>query len=196
MRTIYINTESVISALFLLGYDFLDPLTISSVLAELVKAIHEEKRILDGNDEYECEFSTDIALSDAMEACLDLSFGARLKDGCDMDSNVASYCKLDGEYLSLGQYINKKNNRLLASFIERYVDLRSVLMRKITTYGYQNINLFKSLFCDKERDILFDVFGFKDMLLKRELKSTYTRGGSSKDKLTAEDIKLLQKSLE
>jgi len=152
---IKVNTENLLSALIILGYDKIDSFTFTAIMANM--------NLFDS--EYEIEFVKDSELSKPFLYCVDsnIPFMYSIKENCNLSTNVSSAMKLNGIEYTFKEYISSPNNVLLAEFIDKYIDLKMIIIRKLITYGVDNINNFPHLFCDKEKNIIMEIFGINEM---------------------------------
>jgi hypothetical protein len=152
MRKIKVNTESLISALFLLGYDKVDALLYTLVLGATRIAYNK----LDKTKMYELDFMVDDTLSRVFDNCIKSNpiTMVELKDGYSMNTDVSKYCNLKDGTITFGEYISNDNNTLLAFFIKNNVNMEEVVCTKVCRLGINNISNFSSMFSEKEKNIV------------------------------------------
>lgn len=158
MKSINVNVESIASALFILGYERIDPITYTRVLAQLSLASQQNKFIEYDNSRYFLSFNFGEEFSNCFWKCISTVDGISLSDDIDMDTDISQLMNLSNEKVSLRDYINTMNNRLLFLYIKEYVDLKEIVRYKIQLYGEDYINNFSLLFCDFERKQFEDIF--------------------------------------
>lgn len=134
-----INTEDLITALLLAGFDKVDSTLITFTLGYIS---------LNSGSLGDFEFKAE-KLSWTFNNFIVSEQGAyRLKEGFDLDTNVSP---IEGRKISLRRILHI--NRKLLSYIES-LDFTPILTRKIEAIGYDRISSFESLFCDKEKQII------------------------------------------
>lgn len=108
---IIITPEKLLSALFLLGYERIHPVFYSLLMSKIISSdseiIYDEK-----------EFS------DVFKMCAILDEnGYHLKNGINMDYNVAKYCDTNRRYCTFRNYIDVEDNRVILDYIISNFDL-------------------------------------------------------------------------
>lgn len=175
MKRITINTENLISALFILGFEQIDSFFLTAIMANLSINSRKNKfyQIILEDEHYDCilDFKQDTELSKPFFKFVDVNFMTKLKDGINMDSDVAKVIELNNVNYSFRQYISSLNNRLLAKYIEQNIDLSKIVIEKISVYGKDNVMYFKDIFSDKEKSMLLEIFGINDMIRKDIIQS-------------------------
>lgn len=130
-----INTENIISALFVLGFDNVDSSLFTFVLGKISQDINNEFKFVDSDFSYAFYENT-------------------LFDG-------VSYKLIDGYKLNTSKekgynnFINKilfTNDRLI-DYISN-LDFREIVFRKVEFIGYNNIDRYGYLFSNKEKEII------------------------------------------
>lgn len=152
MRKIKVNTEAVISALFLLGYDKVDALLYTFVLGAMKNAYNKLGR----TKMYDLDFVVDDSLSRVFDNCIKSNSitVVELKDEYNMDTDVSKYCNLKEGTITFLEYIDNANNRFLAFFIENNINMEELVCEKVRRLGINNIRNFSSMFSDKEKKIV------------------------------------------
>lgn len=168
MRKVRVNTEALVSALLLLGFDKIDALLYTYVLGSLKSTYNNERK----NMMYEFDFFVDDSLSRVMSNCIkpNPTMVIELKDGIDLDTDVSRFCNLKDDTISLGEYIDNSNNRLLATFIEGRLNIEEIVCFKVRRLGIENINNFASLFSIKEKEIIERKMNIKVGNQKKKIK--------------------------
>lgn len=175
---IKVNTENLVCSLFILGYECLEPFMYTKVLSTIIGLTKKDKTFLVNvdNEKYDCEivFENDrIGFSEEISSFIDVSFGSCLNSKYNMDNKVGPFMKLNCDDYSFEKYIKPLNNKLLACYISQYVDLYKILIDKINSYNslFGYIDNYSEILCDKERDMILDIFGINDMLERRAKNS-------------------------
>lgn len=168
---ININTQNIISSLFLLGFDKLDPFIITATISNITINLRENKEVQlktgEENSTYEIKFTSDDKISKSFEKIVDMDFITKLKDGFTMDTDIAKIINLNNISMTVKQYLNTNNNRLLVQYIKENVDLRKIILEKISTYQQTNPDYIKEAFSNKEKIMIMEIFGLNDIF--REL---------------------------
>jgi hypothetical protein len=175
MEKINVNVEQVMSALFLLGFDKFDTHMYTSIIADLCKRNDRARTVTLDEKEYECkiEFIKDGGLSSTFLSCIDITpCWIKLKNGCDLQTNIAPAMGSEHRNYTFENYISSLNNRLLAGYISQYVDLKDIVIQKIKKYSeFVHQDDLPDFFSDKERGIILDIFGINDMFRRNAEKS-------------------------
>lgn len=168
---ININTQNIISSLFLLGFDKLDPFIITATISNITINLRENKEVQLKNGEeystYEIKFTSDDKISKSFEKIVDMDFITKLKDGFTMDTDIAKIINLNNISMTVKQYLNTNNNRLLVQYIKENIDLRKIILEKISAYQQTNPDYIKEAFSNKEKIMIMEIFGLNDIF--REL---------------------------
>jgi len=188
MATIKINTQNILSALFLLGYDKVDAYMFTAMMGELSnKSKNNEKSLCTlYNEEYECdlEFTKDDPFDSIFSKCITPYFGGyMLKENINLNTDISRLFGFENTVLFLEDYISSNNNKLLSSYINNSIDMNKIIIKKIITYGLENTNNYPNLFCNKEKEIIYNMFGTKDMHEKQEKSAKYTLSRRLEDDL-------------
>ncbi len=161
MLNVYVKTESIISSLFLLGFDKVDPYLV----AMLSGAIYTQKRDVSfyaveiKGEKHSCilkEAHSD-ELSPVFNKYFEFNGTYSIKDGYTLDSKI----KINlfyGEY-SLRDYLNSTNNIALAAYITNYIDLESIMDKKVKAIGFDKIKGVSHLFSNKEKEYIYANYG-------------------------------------
>lgn len=168
---ININTQNIISSLFLLGFDKLDPFIITATISNITINLRKNKEVqLKTGEEYsvyEIKFTSDDKISKSFEKIVDMDFITKLKDGFTMDTDIAKIINLNNISMTVKQYLNTSNNRLLVQYIKENIDLRKIILEKISAYQQTNPDYIKEAFSNKEKIMIMEIFGLNDIF--REL---------------------------
>lgn len=168
---ININTQNIISSLFLLEFDKLDPFIITATISNITINLRKNKEVqLKTGEEYsvyEIKFTSDDKISKSFEKIVDMDFITKLKDGFTMDTDIAKIINLNNISMTVKQYLNTSNNRLLVQYIKENIDLRKIILEKISAYQQTNPDYIKEVFSNKEKIMIMEIFGLNDIF--REL---------------------------
>ena len=150
-----INTETVVSSLFKVGFDKVDPILYTFVLAKI--SMDDKKQLFKFKDQ-----KTSLTF-DKLVDYNGLIF--KLKDGLQMDTNVSVYnglifklkddlqmdtnVSLYGVNTQVGNLLITNHN--LIKYLNN-LDFSEIVLKKAETYGMQNID--ESTFSNKELKIL------------------------------------------
>ena len=178
MTKILVDTESVLSSLFLLGYDKVDAAMFTQIMLQL--KLHSYRKseceCYLYNKKFNCylEHKLDDELSNSFLNITEyFNGGYKILDNLKMNSDVSDLVGLDNECL-LVNYLGTNNNRLLASYIDNKIDMVNVIMNKIYSYKIiNNYDNYPDLFCDKEKEILYKTFGIDKLHEKQEKTARY-----------------------
>ena len=179
MLKIKARTENILSSLFILGYDKIDAYMYTTILGKLNSECNKDDVIIYrpmGEQEYYCEleYKEDKKLSDAFLSCIDNHYGGyKLKDENSMNTNVAPFLGLNGVDYSFKNYICSTNNKLLANYINKKINMEEIIVKKINAYGVANIKNYPDLFCNKEKEIMYRMFGIEQMHMEQEKSARY-----------------------
>ena len=136
-----INSEILISTLFLTGFDRVDSLLFKYTLGKLSIDNIEKKDFIFEDD----------GLSETFNQYFDFngSFYS-LKNNCSLDTNV-QLVPSSSKILPLRKVINT-NEKLLEYFSS--IDFTAIISKKVSDIGYDNLEKFDYLFSEKERQII------------------------------------------
>lgn len=155
MINVYVDTESLICSLFLLGYDRFDSTLCTMVLGYIYKNLHNVKFFqADINGEtYKCQLKTrgSDSLSEIFEKCVDFGLVCKIKEGYTLDSVISS--KHFFEEFTLRKFFSSVNNLALASYIQQFVDIEEIMGKKETLSGLNEIENTSSAFVEKGYEI-------------------------------------------
>ena len=158
MKKIDINTENIISALFILGFTQIDSYLLTAITALLTIQSRKNKtnHIVLENEHYDCILNLieEDKPSKTFLKFVDYQFIIKLKEGITFDTDVTKTINLNNINYTFKQYISTLNNKLLAEYIQKNIDLNKIIIEKISIYGKDNKDFFKLLFSDKEKSIL------------------------------------------
>ena len=151
MKKIRVNTESLISALFLLGYEKVDAVLYMLVLGA-IKTTDNKLKITD----LELDFSIDDSLSNVLSNCIKPCTAViiELKEGYDLNTDVSSFNYLKEGTITLYDYINNSNNNSLATYIDNYINMEEIIRKKMSILGDKGIPSNAKLYSEKEKEII------------------------------------------
>ena len=140
-----INTEMLVSALFVLGFDKVDPLLFTYTLAHLSK---------DNTANFEF---IDSSFSPLFDKIIDYTGGVfSLKEGIALETVVTPNLNNDWT-LRKALSTNKELLRSLNFFV-----FKEIVMKKIDSLGLDRIDQLGYLFSDKEITLVGEMFGADD----------------------------------
>lgn len=148
------NLENLISTLFVLGYDQLDSIFLTLITGK----IYTEK----GNQfEYEeKEFTKEFKKFVNFDG-----FVYKLKEGLTLKSNTKLF--KDKTYTIKDLFTSGVVNKKLSDYLINF-DFRDIIIRKISLIGPNKIDKLACLFSNKEKSIIYEMFGIED-IEKKEL---------------------------
>ena len=144
-----INSEILVSSLFKVGFDKVDSVFYTFVLGEL-KVLNAPFKFEES--EYSETFKKYVDYKDLIY---------KLKDGITLDTMVNN----DNEhYFPLKRMLN--SNIRLVEYLKT-LDYKKIIIKKISFLGIENIYKFKELFSNKEKEIIYNIFGMDKMLKEK-----------------------------
>lgn len=138
-----INSEILISTLFLIGFDRVDTLLFSYTLGKLSVDNIEGKYFIFEEKEFSRTFNQYFNFNGCFYS---------LKDNYSLNTNVPlvpSSCKT----LPLKRIIN--TNKKLLEYLTT-IDFTTIVYKKVGDIGYSNLKKLDYLFSEKEKQILFN----------------------------------------
>ncbi len=172
MIKLKINTESIASALFILGYDRIDTYLFTAIHGSISILLNEMKTMpvnLDRNNYVVAtEFIQDEEFKNPFSKCVDTDFGISMKEEINFNTNVAPLMGITGMEYSFIECIGNLDNRLLAEYIKQYIDLDKIIIEKINVYAKVNADYLSKVFCSKEKEIISRMFGIENELTKKQ----------------------------
>ncbi|MBR4231244.1 MAG: hypothetical protein IKR74_03705 [Bacilli bacterium] len=139
-----INTEMVVSSLFLVGFDQVDTLLYTCVLGQLS---------IDNQEMQLFEFS-DIELSAVFNKYVNYNgIIFKLKEGVSLETNVSP---IEGKVLPLGKVLH--TSKKLIDYLTK-LDFRKIVLKKISILCNEDIDNLDLLFSSKEKAIIHEMFG-------------------------------------
>lgn len=143
-----INTEILVSSLFVIGFDKVDALLYTYTLGQL--SLDNQKLQL-----FELE---DSSMSQKFNDYVDYDgITFKLKEGITLETNISPLENYDIP-LEKALYTNEK----LIEYLSK-LDFRKIIIKKIETLGVDKINTFDLLFSNKEKEIMYKMFGIEEM---------------------------------
>ena len=133
-----INSEILISTLFLIGFDRVDSLLFKYVLGKLSIDNIEKKDFIFEDEELSETFNQYVDFNGSFYS---------LKNNYSLDTNV-SLVSGSSKILPLRKVINI-NKKLLMYF--NSIDFTTIISRKVNDIGYNNLKDFDYLFSEKEK---------------------------------------------
>lgn len=138
-----INSEILISTLFLIGFDRVDSLLFKYALGKLSIDNIEKKDFIFEDEELSGTFNQYVDFNGSFYS---------LKNNYSLDTNV-SLVSGSSKILPLRKVINI-NKKLLMYF--NSIDFTTIISRKVNDIGYNNLKDFDYLFSEKEKQIIFN----------------------------------------
>lgn len=134
-----INSENIISALFLLGFDKVDVLLYMCVLAKLTLDNQIEERFTLEDEDFSFLFCQNIEFNGKV---------LKIKGNEGLDTTVMV---IDGKPYSLRRML-KRNEKLMEQM--RQLDFEEIIRRKINIMGEDKVYIYREFFSSKEIDII------------------------------------------
>jgi len=142
-----INTEELISALFIVGFDKIDSLLFTYTLGKLS---------IDNRVMQTFEFE-DKECSDTFNKYVTYDNDTyHLVEDCDIDTFIL----VGDKNLPLRKILH--TNKKLITYLS-LLDFSEIVLKKIMLLGDNGIDTLASHFCDKEREIISKLFGINEM---------------------------------
>lgn len=139
-----INTEMVVSSLFLVGFDQVDALLYTCVLGQLS---------IDNQEMQLFEFS-DIELSAVFNKYVNYNgIIFKLKEGVSLETDISP---IEGKVLPLGNVLH--TSKKLIDYLTK-LDFRKIVLKKISILCNEDIDNLDLLFSSKEKAIIHEMFG-------------------------------------
>ena len=153
------NTENLIFTLFALGFEQIDSIFLTVIVGKISTEQIELQQF-----KYE-----EKAFTKQFEGLVDFDgLVYKLKDGLTLESDTKLF--KDKVYtineLFIAGVVNKKLLRYFTNF-----DFRDIIIHKINLIGLDRIGQLSCLFSDKEKNIMYDMFGIEDMHRQESSKS-------------------------
>lgn len=138
-----ISTESMISSLFAIGFDRVDPLLFTYTMGQLFT----------DNFEMQLFYFEDREFSEQFKKYVDYENGIyKLKKGITLDTNISP---LKESVFLLRNAL--RTNRQLVGYLSD-LDFRKIIIKKIKELGECQIENFDNLFSNREKEIIYDMF--------------------------------------
>lgn len=134
-----INSENIISALFLLGFDKVDVLLYMCVLAKLTLDNQVEERFILEDEDFSFIFCQNIEFDGKV---------LKIKGNEGLDTTVMV---TDGKPYSLRRML-KCNEKLMEQM--KNLDFEEIIRRKINIMGEDKVYIYREFFSSKEIDII------------------------------------------
>lgn len=134
-----INSENIISALFLLGFDKVDVLLYMCVLAKLTLDNQNEERFTLEDEDFSFLF------------CQNIEFNGKVLEIKGNEGLDTTVMVIDGKPYSLRRML-KSNEKLMEQM--RQLDFEEIIRRKINIMGEDKVYIYRDFFSSKEIDII------------------------------------------
>jgi hypothetical protein len=145
------NSENLISSLFALGFEQVDFTLYTLVL---------EKILLEQGKNKQFEFVEEAFTSQFSKYVYFDGHEYKLKDGLTFGSEVKMF---NDEKYTLKQFFGFNGvNKKLIEYLQHF-DFRDVIIQKINLVGVDRIDELSGLFCNKEKNIIYVMFGIEEM---------------------------------
>ena len=134
-----INSENIISVLFLLGFDKVDVLLYMCVLAKLTLDNQVEERFTLEDEDFSFIF------------CQNIEFNGKVLEIKGNEGLDTTVMVIDGKPYSLRRML-KCNEKLLDQI--KKLDFEEIIRRKINIMGEDKVYIYRDFFSSKEIDII------------------------------------------
>lgn len=134
-----INSENIISAIFLLGFDKVDALLYMCVLAKLTLDTQIEERFTLEDEAFSSLF------------CQNIEFNGKVLEIKGNEGLDTTVMVIDGKPYSLRRML--KCNKKLMEKIKK-LDFEEIVRRKINIIGEDKVYIYREFFSSKEIDII------------------------------------------
>ena len=141
-----INTEILVSSLFIIGFDKIDSLLFTYTLGQLSIDNHKLQLFEFEDSQTSQKFNENVDYDGVV---------FKLKDGITLKTNVS--------HVSDYKWPLEKalhSNRKLIEYLSN-LDFKKIIYRKVETLGVDKINRFSLLFSAKEKEIINKIFGIE-----------------------------------
>lgn len=145
------SLENLISTLFALGFEQVDSTFLTLILGKISKDKIKEKQFKYEDNEFTIQFQKFVDFD---------GFVYKLKEGLTLES--------DTELLKNETYAIKDLftvgivNRKLMKYFTNF-DFKDIIIHKINLIGIDRIDQMPCLFSNKEKSIMYEMFGIEDM---------------------------------
>ena len=155
-----INTEILVSSLFTIGFDKVDALLYTYTLGQL--SIDNQKlQLFEFEDSETSQKFNDYVDYDGIIF--------KLKDGITLETNVSS---VENHVWPLGKALH--TNKKLIEYLSG-LDFRKIIVKKIESLGVGRIDSFDLLFSNKEKEIMYKMFGIENMHRENAIRQSRER---------------------
>lgn len=152
-----INSEIIISSLFMIGFDKVDTLLYINVVEQI--------------DKFKIFEFTDDKRSDIFKKYIEFNgICYKLKDNVSLNNDI-----------ELPLYKELRTNNLLIKYLNE-LNYEEIIIKKIMFLGIDKIKHYNMLFSNKEKEIIYKMFGMDEMIRERNI-----------NKLSDKDKKYLEK---
>ena len=143
-----INTEILVSSLFTIGFDKVDPLLYTYTLGQL--SIDNQKlQLFEFEDSETSQKFNDYVNYDGIIF--------KLKDGVTLETNVSH---IENRVWPLGKALH--TNKKLIEYLSN-LDFINIVQKKAKMVGLERLQEKKELFSSKEKEILYEIFGVSSL---------------------------------
>ena len=152
-----INSENIISALFLLGFDKVDVLLYMCMLAKLTLDNQVEERFTLEDEDFSFIFCQNIEFDGKV---------LKIKGNEGLDTTVMV---TDGKPYSLRRML-KCNEKLMEQM--KNLDFEEIIRRKINIIGEDKVYIYRDFFSSKEIDIINKISDLT-LSMKKNMKNCF-----------------------
>ena len=153
-----INTEILVSSLFAIGFDRVDPLLFTYTLGQL-SIDNQELQLFEFEDSETHQLFNIFVDYDGIVY--------KLKDGLTIDTEVI--CD-DVVVYPLIKLLN--TNKKLIEYLSQ-LDFRKIIKCKIDALGPERIDKYDELFSSKEKEIMYEMYGTKQICTEEGQNELY-----------------------
>lgn len=143
-----INTEILVSSLFTIGFDKVDALLYTYTLGQLSVDNHKLQLFEFEESETSQKFNEFVDYDGII---------FKLKDGVSLETNISP---VENYVYPLSKALH--TNKKLIEYLSK-LDFRKIIIKKIQTLGVDRIDNFDILFSNKEKRIMYKMFGIENM---------------------------------
>ncbi len=148
-----INTEELISSLFIIGFDKVDLILFTHTLAKLSLDNRKEKNFVFEDNAFSDIFNEYITYDNDTY---------QVRDDLDLNTLVMAGNKT----IPLRKILH--TNKKLIAYLS-LLDFSEIILKKITILSDKNIKDLSNHFCDKEKEIISKIFGINAMYQNRAI---------------------------
>ena len=152
-----INTEALVASLFAIGFDRVDALLYTYVLGQLTTDNYKLQIFEFGDSETSSKFN-EFADYDGV--------AFKIKEGITLETNVSP---IGNHVWPLEKALSQ--NKKLIEYLSK-LDFRKIIIKKISALGIDRINDLDELFSNKEKEIMYKMFGIENMHRENSIRQS------------------------